>query len=82
MFAMLVRDLNHHLLFGSLFSYRYSKELELPHLPEMVFPNNKLILMHKSGIKVEFNALDALKLVSNGKNAVKVACSDSWKETR
>lgn len=57
-------------------------ELKLPHLPEMVFPNNKLILSHKSGIKIEFNALDALKLVSNGKNSVKVACSDSWKETR
>lgn len=58
------------------------KELELPHLPEMVFPNNRLMLYHKSGVKIEFDALEALKLVSNGKNAVKVACSDSWKETR
>lgn len=48
----------------------------------MVFPNNTLVLTHKSGLKIEFNALDALKLVSNGKSVVKVACSDSWKETR
>ncbi|XP_072391762.1 TIP41-like protein [Diabrotica undecimpunctata] len=60
----------------------YNNELELPHLPEMVFPNNKLNLNHKSGFSVEFNALDALKSVSNGKQSIKVAHSDAWKDSR
>jgi type 2A phosphatase activator TIP41 len=62
--------------------YRYSRILELPHLPDMVFPNNSLQLMHTSGCNIEFNALDALKHVSNGKLAVKIACADAWKESR
>ncbi|VEN53842.1 unnamed protein product [Callosobruchus maculatus] len=60
----------------------YTNTLELPHLPEMVFPNNKLILKHNSGAWIEFNALDALKKVCNGKQNLKVACSEEWKETR
>jgi len=56
--------------------------LELPHLPDMVFPNNSLELKHTSGCKIEFNALDALKRVSNGKMTVKIACADAWKESR
>lgn len=51
-------------------------------MPDMVFPNNSLHLMHTSGCKIEFNALDALKHVSNGKLTLKVACSDAWKESR
>lgn len=47
----------------------------------MVFPNNKLMLVHPSGVKFEFNALDALKKVSSG-NPIQVACSEAWKETR
>jgi len=62
--------------------YRYNRLLELPHLPDMVFPNNSLELKHTSGCKIEFNALDALKRVSNGKMAVKIACADAWKESR
>lgn len=62
--------------------YRYNRLLELPHLPDMVFPNNSLELKHTSGCKIEFNALDALKRVSSGKMAVKIACADSWKESR
>lgn len=48
----------------------------------MVFPNNVLTLIHSSGVHIEFNALDALKTVSNGKLTLKVACSDEWHETR
>jgi len=62
--------------------YRYNRLLELPHLPDMVFPNNSLELKHTSGCKIEFNALDALKRVSNGKMTVKIACADAWKESR
>ncbi|CAH1159651.1 unnamed protein product [Phaedon cochleariae] len=61
----------------------FEKELQLPHLPEMVFPNNKLTLSHLSGVSIEFNALGALKMVCNGKeHQIKVACSDTWKESR
>ncbi|KAJ8911038.1 hypothetical protein NQ315_004684 [Exocentrus adspersus] len=60
----------------------YTNTLQLPHLPEMVFPNNKLTILHPNGGYIEFNALDALKRVSNGKQSVKVACSDYWKESR
>lgn len=56
--------------------------MELPHLPEMVFPNNILYLTHVSGAQVEFNALDALRKVCNGKLPIKVACADVWKESR
>ncbi|XP_057660256.1 TIP41-like protein [Diorhabda carinulata] len=60
----------------------YNNELELPHLPEMVFPNNRLTVCHKSGLTLDFNALDALKQVSNGKQYIQVAHSDTWKESR
>lgn len=48
----------------------------------MVFPNNRLILKHISGVSIEFNALDALRKVCNGKQILKVACSEEWKESR
>lgn len=60
----------------------YNSELELPHLPDMVFPNNVMVLQHENGCGIEFNALDALRRVSNGKLSVKVACSEEWKESR
>lgn len=60
----------------------YNKTLKLPHLPEMVFPNNILTLIHPAGGKIEFNTLDALKLVSNGRLPIQVACAEAWKESR
>ncbi|KAK9870271.1 hypothetical protein WA026_006359 [Henosepilachna vigintioctopunctata] len=68
-------------MFYTLYT-RYSRTLDLPHLPEMVFPNNVLTLVHPNGGKIEFNTLDALKTVSNGKHSIKVACSEEWRETR
>jgi hypothetical protein len=62
--------------------YRYDRILQLPHVPDMVFPNNSLELKHISGCRIEFNALDALKRVSNGKLPLKIACADAWKESR
>ncbi|XP_075212084.1 TIP41-like protein [Lycorma delicatula] len=61
---------------------KFSKEVSLPHLPDMVFPNNLLILKHKSGATIEFNAMDALKKVQHGKMNLKIACSSEWKEAR
>ncbi|XP_046672088.1 TIP41-like protein [Homalodisca vitripennis] len=61
---------------------RYSRELSLPHMPDMVFPKNELCVQHVSGVTVSFNALDALKQVNNGKLDIKIACADAWKESR
>ncbi|XP_012217884.1 TIP41-like protein [Linepithema humile] len=60
----------------------YSNTLELPHMPDMVFPNNVLSLVHQDGPSLKFNALDALKYVSNGKINVQLACAEAWKESR
>ncbi|XXG44452.1 hypothetical protein AAC387_Pa01g4253 [Persea americana] len=41
---------------------RWEHEIETSHLPEMVFGESTLTLLHlESGIKIHFNALDALK---------------------
>ncbi|XP_063989529.1 TIP41-like protein [Diachasmimorpha longicaudata] len=60
----------------------YNRALEMPHMPDMVFPNNILYLKHQNGAKIQFNALDALKRVSNGKINIQLACAESWKESR
>lgn len=51
-------------------------------MPDMVFPNNVLSLVHQDGPSLQFNALDALKYVSNGKINVQLACAEAWKESR
>ncbi|KAH8325858.1 hypothetical protein KR067_009265, partial [Drosophila pandora] len=60
----------------------YQHSLELPHLPDMVFHKNKLILKHKDGALLEFKPMDALALVANGKQPLEVACAQEWRETR
>ncbi|XP_043268518.1 TIP41-like protein isoform X2 [Venturia canescens] len=60
----------------------YNQALEMPHMPDMVFPNNILYLKHNNGASIEFNALDALKRVSNGKIQLQLACAEAWKESR
>ncbi|XP_076278085.1 TIP41-like protein [Lasioglossum baleicum] len=60
----------------------FSRTLELPHMPDMVFPNNILTLKHQDGAYIQFNALDALKTVSNGKINIQLACAEAWKESR
>lgn len=60
----------------------YQRTLGLPHLPDMVFHKNVLRLEHESGAVLEFNPMDALKLVENGKMGPKVACAGEWRESR
>ncbi|KOB74134.1 TIP41-like protein, partial [Operophtera brumata] len=60
----------------------YSKELSIPHFPDMVFPNNILKLTHKNGAQICFNPLDALKCVSSTVKAIEVSCAEAWQETR
>lgn len=62
--------------------YRYEKELELPQLPEMTFASNLLRLNHDKGFSIEFNPLDALKLVESKQDLMKVAVAEEWQESR
>ena len=58
-------------------------QLTLPHLPDMVFLDNILRITHLTkNCGIEFNALDALKLVNDKEDKVKVAVADVWKESR
>ena len=66
-----------------IFTLSYDKELRLPNIPEMIFPQNCLRLFNKEhSFGVEFNALDALKLVDAEHDCVKVACAEEWRESR
>lgn len=56
--------------------------MELPHLPEMVFPKNKLVLTHKSGACLEFNPLEALRSVHANQSTIQVACAGEWQGAR
>ncbi|XP_057339900.1 TIP41-like protein [Microplitis mediator] len=60
----------------------YNNALEMPHMPDMVFPNNILTLKHERKAEFNFNALDALKRVANGKINLKLACAEAWQESR
>lgn len=62
--------------------HSYEFKLQLPHLPEMVFHKNKLVLTHKSGATIEFNPIDALAKVQADKSMIRVACSAEWNQSR
>jgi len=57
-----------------------SERLGLPSLPEMVFGKNRFVLEESSsGLRLEFSAEEALKMVSHAPPTdVKVAASDKW----
>lgn len=47
---------------------QYERQLpHLPHLPDMLFADNRLRLVYDSSFGIEFNALDSLKLVQDAK---------------
>ena len=48
----------------------------------MIFAKNGLRLEHDSGFGIEFNALDALKLVDPEHDLLKVAATQAWTEAR
>ncbi|CAD5112146.1 DgyrCDS1385 [Dimorphilus gyrociliatus] len=60
----------------------FEENLELPHLPEMLFADNSLEFVHKNGFGIKFCALDALKGVDAHRDLIKVAYADEWKESR
>ena len=61
---------------------RYERELELPHLPDMLFADNRLLIRHEKGFGIEFNAFDSLKLVDQKADLIKVSVAKEWKESR
>jgi len=61
---------------------RFDKNLKLPSLPDMVFGDNFLRIMHEDGYGIEFNALDALRLVNDNQDLMKVAIAKAWAEAR
>lgn len=61
---------------------KYETEIRLPHLPDMLFADNYLRLSHKNGFGIEFNALDALKLVDPSADLIKVSVAKEWQESR
>ena len=61
---------------------RISAELELPSLPEMLFGENILKIDHAAGFGIQFDALDALKLVDNKHDLMKVAVAEEWQNKR
>nr|CAG4644867.1 EOG090X07SL [Leptodora kindtii] len=61
----------------------YHDGLSLPHLPDMVFPDNVLRIEHATAkLGLEFNALDALKRVNDKEDSIKVAIAEAWKGAR
>ena len=56
--------------------------MALPQLPEMTFGENKLEIKHFNGFSIEFNAIDALRLVDAENDLMKVAMAKEWKESR
>nr|XP_054752690.1 TIP41-like protein [Lytechinus pictus] len=61
---------------------KHEEELELPQLPEMTFGDNVLRIHHSGGFGIEFNTIDALRLVDNKHDTMKVAAADTWQEAR
>lgn len=57
-------------------------QLDIPQIPEMVFGKNCLEISHESGFSLGFNSIDALKLVDNKQDLLKVAIADEWRESR
>ena len=61
---------------------RISGQMELPHLPDMVFPKNGLSVVHKEGFGLRFDPIDALKTVNAHEDLVHVAMSKEWLDAR
>jgi len=61
---------------------RFDRFLELPALPEMVFGDNNLMIRHCDGYGITFDTLEALKLVNNHCDLLKVADAEEWTKAR
>jgi len=59
-----------------------SSQLELPHLPDMLFSNNRVELKHEAGASMQFIPMDALMLVNAHEDLVHVSTSADWLAAR
>jgi len=64
------------------FVNRFEAQLDLPHVPDMIFADNCLRLVHESGFGIEFTTLEALKRVGIEQDIIHVANAKAWKEAR
>jgi hypothetical protein len=62
--------------------YSFESQLDIPHVPDMIFAQNSLSLLHERGFGIEFTTLEALKHVGNKHDLVQVAGAKEWKEAR
>uniref|UniRef100_A0A8R1TTB3 TIP41-like protein n=1 Tax=Onchocerca volvulus TaxID=6282 RepID=A0A8R1TTB3_ONCVO len=63
----------------------YTHMLKLPHLPEMIFPNNSVVITYSNEpeLRISFNALDALKSVDvTSYPDVEIEPSEKWQQSR
>jgi type 2A phosphatase activator TIP41 len=58
------------------------KKVELPHLPDMLFLQNYVMLEHKAGLRLSFLPLDALLRVNAHEDLVHVSMSQEWLDAR
>jgi len=65
-----------------IFLFRFEAQLDLPHVPDMIFAENCLQVTHEQGFGIEFTTLDALKRVGTEQDIVQVANAKEWKEAR
>lgn len=77
----LISTVKSHIV-SSIDSDNISSELELPHLPDMLFSNNKVELKHSNGSYIQFIPLEALKLVNAHEDLVHVSTSADWLAAR
>lgn len=61
---------------------RLAAQLDLPQLPEMVFADNCIEILHEDGFGMSFSATDALKKVNNKQDLMKVAVAEEWQRLR
>ena len=64
-----------------MFPVLFNQGLDLPSLPEMVFPETTLELEHESGCVLSFVTLDALKPIDTTQEPLKVAASENFVKT-
>ena len=58
-------------------------ELQLPAIPEMVFGDSSLKIINKEkNFTLQFSPIDALRLVDNKHDLIKVACAEDWQRQR
>jgi len=59
-----------------------SDQLTLPHLPDMLFLQNRLKVTHQSGASIEYSPVEALKRVNDHEDLVTVSYAESWLASR